>query len=482
MRSFARFLLPACLAPWLGSCYFLLDYNDLQGGAVDNGIGGGPPGCPADCDDHDPCTTDSCDESSDTPECAHTATEGLALDGFEATLSSEHHVRVSLVGSGQLFYLAALEVNADTPKVSLYRLASDGEALEAVSPDLGLDGLPVSNVGLAVEELPLGEVALHGFLATKGRTAGAPVRVIHVESKAGKITNNIAGVSYRADNPSVFPQALAMGDKIVGAWIQADGTIAVHNVGAAKTDTFGIASLPATTLSLLSTADNQPAVMFTAQAESKAALGTYVETSGQNRARLPECEMRPGDYLSSTVIGTQIPGVWLANITRAGDDYLASGNGTLVCGNNACTPVAEDCKTATASNGVREVAGATVRFDGDPPGIVYSVLALPQIAAKADDATIIEAKLSLALGRVDFSTPGKADSTTIGGDVDKGGLEQIAQNDTTEAAGFAGPDWPAVSILPTRQVAVAWIQPNAAFDGTELHVQRYKMCLPSRTP
>jgi hypothetical protein len=36
-----------------------------------------------------------------------------------------------------------------------------------------------------------------------------------------------------------------------------------------------------------------------------------------------------------------------------------------------------------------------------------------------------------------------------------------------------------VSILPTRQVAVAWIQPNAAFDGTELHVQRYKMCLPS---
>jgi hypothetical protein len=55
---------------------------------------------------------------------------------------------------------------------------------------------------------------------------------------------------------------------------------------------------------------------------------------------------------------------------------------------------------------------------------------------------------------------------------------EIAHHDTSEALAFAGPDWPAVSILPTEQVAVAWIQPNAAADGTELHVQRYKMCLP----
>jgi hypothetical protein len=56
---------------------------------------------------------------------------------------------------------------------------------------------------------------------------------------------------------------------------------------------------------------------------------------------------------------------------------------------------------------------------------------------------------------------------------------EIAHNDTSQAQAFAGPDWPAVSILPTEQVAVAWIQPNAAADGTELHVQRYKMCLPT---
>jgi len=53
------------------------------------------------------------------------------------------------------------------------------------------------------------------------------------------------------------------------------------------------------------------------------------------------------------------------------------------------------------------------------------------------------------------------------------------ENENEEALGFAGPDWPAVAILPTKQVAVARIQPNPSADGTELHVQRYKMCLPA---
>jgi hypothetical protein len=35
-----------------------------------------------------------------------------------------------------------------------------------------------------------------------------------------------------------------------------------------------------------------------------------------------------------------------------------------------------------------------------------------------------------------------------------------------------------VAILQSQRVAVAWIQPNATADGSELRVQRYKMCLP----
>ena len=95
----------------------------------------------------------------------------------------------------------------------------------------------------------------------------------------------------------------------------------------------------------------------------------------------------------------------------------------------------------------------------------------PADPAKLDDPTTVEGKLSLTFGRVDLSTPEKAESTTIGGD--ENGFVQIAHHDTAEALGFAGPDWPAVGILPTHQVAVSWIQPSAAGDGTELHVQRY---------
>ncbi len=488
MPRFFRYLLPLCLSPLLASCVFLLNYDDLQSGgpAQTGGAGGAATGgveagassssC-GDCNDHDACTVDTCDETGATPTCRHEPTEGLKLDGFETSLSADRFVRVSLVASGQLFYLATLRVDKDVPRISLHRLASDGTELEALGTDLKLEGTPVSNVGLAVEELTLGDVALHGFLAAKPKLGNLAPRVYHLVNHADTTTSNLVGMSYKADNDTVFPQALSMGGKIVGAWVQSDGTIAVHDVGGVRTDTFGATTLPATTLSLLSTADDKPAVMFTAQ-NGTTAIGTYVETSGQNRARLAECETRAGQYLSSSAIGTQVPGLWLATITRFGTDYLTSGSGTVVCGNNACTAAAEDCAKAKPSNGIRDIAGAAVHFATDDPGILYSVVAIPQIALKADDPATVEAKLSLALSRADVSAPSKTTSTTIGGDVDTGLLE-IAHNDASQADGFAGPDWPAVGILPSQQVAVAWIQPATAGAGSELHVQRYKMCLPA---
>jgi hypothetical protein len=496
MARWSRLVLPICAAPLLGSCYFLLDYQDLQsdpgqvattgggeGGGASTSAGtggesdvtaGGASAC-GDCDDHDPCTVDTCDASGAAPKCVNTAQQGLALDGVDETHAADQHIRVSLVGSGQLFYLAEMEIDKDTPKVALYRLGTNDAALEAIGTDLTLDGNPVSNVGLAVEELAAGEVALHGFVATKLRVAAAMPRVFHVVNRNGKTTSNVVGATFRDDDVTArthaFPQALAINNKVVGAWIQADGTIAVHNVGTAKTDTFGT-NLKASTLSLLSTADNMPAVMFTAQtAADSGAVGTYVETSGQNRAKVPECETRPGAYLSSAAIATQIPGLWLANITRYGTDYLGNGNASLVCGTGTCTVVPEDCKQATLGNAVRDVSGASVHFDNDKAGVVYLVLASPQVVPPQAGATAFEARLNLGLGRVDFSI--KDDKGTPVGD-----SQVIASNDTTEAAAFAGPDWPAVAILPSQKVAVAWIQPNSTFSGTELRVQRYKMCLP----
>jgi len=480
--------LPLLIAPFLASCVFLLDYDDLQNGtslsasgAPSTGAGGEAGSASAscgDCDDLDPCTTDSCDQTGDAPACVHEPSVGLALDGLDVTLPADYHARVSVVASGKFFYFATLLVNDNTPQIALYRLASDGTELEPLGADTTLEGVPVSNVGLAVEELALGEVAVHGFLAAKPRLGNLPARVFHLVNNGDQLMTNLVGTSYLEGHETIFPQALNIGGDIVGAWIQADGTIAVHGIGSARTDTFGAANLPATTLSLLSTAEDKPAVMFTAQTTPGNAIGTYVETAGQNRAALAECETRPGDYLSSSVISTQIPGVWLTNVTRYGEDYLTSGGGGVACTKGTCTSLPEDCAKATPSNGVRNVAGATLHFPTDDPGIVYSVLAVPQVTVKDDDATVAEGRLSLALSSVDFSTPGKPESTNIGGDVQTG-LLRIAHNDTSPELAFAGPDWPAVAILPTEQVAVAWIQPSATATGTDLHIQRYQMCLPS---
>ncbi|RYZ01771.1 MAG: hypothetical protein EOO73_34385 [Myxococcales bacterium] len=469
-------------APLLASCIFLLDYDELQGspastggtagaptspgGASSGGAGGAAPSC-GDCNDDDPCTIDTCLAlPGEEPECQHAPTEGLKLDGFETSLRAEQHVRVALIGSGKLFYLSALEVNDGVPQVSLYRFADDGAELEPIAANLRLEGVPVSNVGLATEEVAAGQVALHGFVAVKAKLNESATRVLHLECRDDAVTSKLVGLSYRSDNPTLFPQALAMGGEIVGAWIQEDGTIAVHEVGAGRTETFGEASLPATTLSLLSTREQRPAVLFTAQAD-EAPLGSWVETLGGQRTQLEECLNEPGAYLSSSVIATQLPGIWLANVTRTGDDYLTTAGGTIVCGAD-CAAVPNDCDPDAAPSGIRNVAGATVHFDADEAGIVYSVVAVPQLAPRADGSGL-EAKLAVALGWADFSSdPVKTR--------DVGSLE-VAKSDASAESGFAGPDWPAVAILPGRRAAVAWIAPDSEGNGTELHVQRYKMCL-----
>lgn len=483
----AAWLLPLCSAPLLASCIFLLDYDELKSGngnvapggaggetagAAGESVGGAGPTC-GDCNDGDPCTIDTCDALGDAPTCRHQATEGLKLDGFQAVLSAEQHLRVALVGSGQLFYLSSLETNDDVAKLSLFQLAADGTELEPLGTDLRLDGTPISNIGLAVEELAAGQVALHGYVATEAKLAPDAVRVQHLERRDGKVTSNLVGVSYRADNPTLFPQALAMGGKVVGAWIQADGTIAVHTVGAAKTEVLGDPMLPASTLSLLSTNRDEPAVLFTAQAKANVPLGTFVATASGAPVQLPECQTGGGSYLSSSVIGTQVPGLWLANVTRVGSDYLTTGGGTVACNANACITVPEDCTEHPPENALRNVAGATVHFDADAAGIVYSVLAVPQIAPKSDGSGV-EARLSLALGRADFNAD-PVENTPIGGDTN--GFSVVARNDTDETRGFIGPDWPAVAILPGQRAAVAWIGPAASGIGTELHVERYKMCV-----
>jgi hypothetical protein len=487
------FLTALGAAPLLASCMFILDYDELQGGeplgpsggapgeagATSGGAAGAPVAECGECDDLDPCTIDTCDETGDTPRCLHEGVEGLQPDGFDATLSADLFLRVSIAAGAQSFYVSALEANAGASEVNVYRLAAEGTELEPLQrvSELELGAGILSNAGLAVEPLPLGAEALHGFVGVVPKLGDQP-RVFHFMSQDGETTSSLAGASYKP-TATTFPQALSVGGKIVAAWLQADGTIAVHDAAGERAQTYGSTSLPATSVALLSTEGDEPAVMFTAQAEAEAPLGTYVETAGQNRARVAECETRPGSYVSAGVISTQLPGVWLASITRAGDEYLTTGSATLACGANACTAIPEECEEGPPGNSVRNVAGATVDLPSDEAGIVYSVLAVPRLELSNTDPPVVEGRLSVVLGRAQFSGAGSVESTTIGGDPARAGLMEIARSETDEERGFAGPDWPAVGLLPTRQAVVAWIQPDANSEGANLHIRRYRMCLPA---
>jgi len=502
MRLNARLWTTVAAAPLLASCMFLLDFDELQldkdkdkaaGGASPGGAGGtggtggtsvseagtgqGGDDC-GDCDDSDPCTIDTCSAAGGAPGCLHEPFEGLALDGFETTLEAESFGRPTLVAGSNFFYLAALDVTSvgreKVPEITLYRLDSESDELETVGKfsDLPLGGKIASSAALAIE--PTLGIALHAFVGvTTGLVAERP-RVAHLVYINRKATANpILGSSYNTNNFWVPPQALAIGNSVKGAWLQEDGTMAVHDLATNSSTTFGDVALPATTLALLSTATDEPALLFTAEAGGLA-LGSYVETGGQNRSPVVECQPANGNYVSSAAIDTQISGIWLASITKGGDDYLTTGGATLVCLSNACTSQTETCKADDLGNSVRNVAGATVRFETDDPGIFYSVVTVPSLQAKPDSQTELEAALSVALARFDFSPGAGGKSTPIGAtDV------ELARMDTDAALAFGGPDWPSVAILPTGKVALAWIQPTPEGSANELHFQRYKMCLPA---
>ncbi len=490
MRHVFHSALAVSTLPLLASCAFLLDFDKLQSGPTEgdagaptlsvggNGSAGraGMGDACGDCDDSDPCTLDTCDEAGAVPSCQHQVQPGLALDGFDTTLTANEHGRATLVSGTNAFYLSVLETQLagqePIPEVTLYQLDSDAVELETLAKlsNLPLTGLAASSAGLAVDET-LGGLTLHAFVAVQPATVAETTRVLHLTHRNGNTTAKIVGTSYSTANPWVSPQALKIGNSVTGAWIQEDGTIAVHGLLGGATTTFGAVTLPATTFALLSTADDQPAVLFTAEAAGSA-LGTYLETSGRNRSSVIECQRAEGAYLSSTVIGTGIPGVWIGNITKAGADYLTTSGTTIVCGANSCTSKSGACTADDLASGVRNVAGATVRFDADPPGVVYSVAALPQLQAKAEPPDELEAVLNVALTRADFS-PNAPDGATGVGEV----LE-LARMDSGESLNFGGPDWPAVAILPTGTVAIAWSQPQPGGVGSELHLQRYKMCLP----
>jgi len=479
------FSLSLLVAPALVACSFLIDFNDLQGGkkvVPDAGTeagteagAGGATGCDAaSCDDQDPCTLDSCDRAA-SDGCKHELTPGLGLEKSWAPIVADTQYRVTLTAGSDAFYFASFFVNGKQADVNLFRLGvadDDYESLRKLSAFPAITGVPVSVAGLAVDTGGVLGETLHALVAVKGSAADAQVWEITANTARQFGVPAQVGDTYGQASSFNYPVARALNGSVHGAWINADGTITVLYPAPLHTKkTFGSATTPASTLTLIGTDDNLPAVLFSGPKN-----GVYVETAGKNRSAMPECQTAAGSYLSMTAAA--VPGhngVWLSSWTKFGDSFLTTETHAVLCTQGACLPdTVSACKPADSANDQRDSALESVHLAGDAAEVSYTVGLSPALSVDPGGATTT-ASLTAILAKVTKPLDKSGTFEVVG-------LPTSVASQPAAAPDYRGPDFAAVAIIPGQpaKVAVAWIQPGPGSSTfNEMHLQRYRMCLPA---
>ena len=495
-----RSLLACSVVPLLGACSFLLDFNGLQGGkkpsaeagagsggnAGDAGsdgnlttageAGAGGAACDlAACDDADPCTVDTCDASAKDG-CAHTLAPGLGLEKSFDPILADTQIRVTMTAGSDAFYFSNLSINGTTPDVELFRLGEDDDnyaSLKKLSSFAAFAGAPVSVAGLAVDTSgALGET-LNGFVAVNDAKGVPAVYRITADSKQQFAVPTKVGDSYDSSFVLNYPVARALNGSVHGAWINADGTISVLSPSTATLQKFGVGAPAAGTLTLFGTDTNQPAVVYSGKTS-----GVLLETAGSNRTAMPECQTAAGGYLTMTSTGLAgHNGVWFSDWTK----YTSGTAGTLtneghlvVCVNGGCVPdTTAKCKAGDDDNLERNVVLESVHVPGDPAEQSYLISVVPLLDRGADAGTTTASLLG-TVTELESPLEKTGTSSAVGSPLTI--ASQVATSDA-----LRGPDYPAVAVIAGAQVkvAVAWIQPPASGSGPdELHLQRYRLCLP----
>lgn len=487
-------LLSLGLVPTLAACSLLLDFNKLQGGhraSPDAGTGGsiasagsagatsgaGEAGATgacdtAQCDDQDPCTIDHCDAAS-ALRCTHTYSAGLGLEKDWPPIVADAAYRVTLTAGSDAFYFSTFSQTAGASDVEIFRLGENDDAytsLKKLSSVAVITGQPASVAGLAVDTSgALGE-RLHALVAVKGVGGNIGVWQLIADAKGQFAVPTKVGDSYSDALPYNYPVARSLNGAVNGAWINADGSISVLPAGAATPKAFGSPSLAASTLTLVGTDANQPAVVFSGKTN-----GVYLETAGGNRAPMPECQTAAGGYQSMGAMALAgHNGVWFASWTKYGAGFLTTETHVLVCANGGCLPdTTTACKASDARNDQRNSVNEDVHVPGDPAEQSYGVIVSPGVSSSADGGPL-SASIVALLVRLTSPLDKSGTSTAIGDPL-------TLSSQATAAPDFAGPDLPALAVLPGTQVkvAISWIQPAAGGSGgEELHLQRYRLCPP----
>ena len=449
-----------------------------KGGAAGTGgssANGGAAECPTECFHDDPCLVDGCNSDGS---CKTDHVLGLSLDGVDETIASDHQFRVTMVGGDDAFFLSSLTATGDKPEVTFYRLDATAPDVMPIATIGGLaingTGAPASAAGLAYQPV-LGLV--HAYVALTDRV-GMAARVWHLvlgtqgtspkPMPVGALTDG-----YFTGSPYNYPAALFTANQPYAAWINADQTIGLSD-GSGTPPQLLAAGGKATTLALFSSADGQPGVLY-----STAGGGVFAERPGVTPFALDECQPAAGDYLSISATSATLPGLWLGGWTKFGaasgtdPGYLTTNGRAFGCSADGCGNDMSACPGDSDNNLVRNPASVIAHRPGDPPGLMQLVQAAPLLVADGDQ---VGAQLFLIQESANFDTKGPATDPAI-----ENIAPPIALNSqpTSEAAGFQGPDWPAVAFVSPDKFAVAWTQPSVTQGGPdELRLQRYKMCLP----
>jgi hypothetical protein len=424
---------------------------------------GGDPDC-GNCDDLDPCTTDGCEVVDGEPTCQHQAVVGLALDGIDETYVADDHVRVTMVGGPDAFYFSDFGEFDGERDLLLFRLGADeGESELATSFaafELTGAGQPVSAAGLAVDD-SIG-LRVHAFVGSEN-TVMPGARAWHLILQGEALTPLQplpVGDDYATHIPTNYPVAINIDGAIYGAWITAAQSIELSGVSAINPVL--ATGLQPTTLTLMATSDDRPAVLYTGTGS-----GAYVETAD---ASFPvnECQANDGAYFSSTATWIGLPGAYVGSWTKAADEFLTHESKLVLCGPGECVSDAT-CEGGNSDIVARNIVATSAKLPGDPAGVVHYAQATPFLTQGAEPDSV-DAGLLLQLLRIDFGDDPLVDETST---TEIGPALQIARAASDDT--HAGPDWPAIAYVAPDKVAVAWLQPGA--DGDELRVQRYQMCL-----
>lgn len=471
-----------CVAGFLSSCAFLLDFDELQtetgkdasvggsagssggsagisGNAGTAGTGGDAaadagPECAtaAECDDGDAFTTDSCDKNV----CKYQPFGKLIEDGFSIDSSVPHAQRVTAAAGPGRFYISVhrshLPSTTYATAVTTFAAdtagASDTLSLDTLfpSPEGGQPPMPISAAGLLADA-----AGVHAFFATNPLGKIDPqVWYVQLDTKAKPLAApKMISKDYDLLSTKRYPAPERVGSDVVAYWVGSFGKLLI----AGPTKDLGVFPEDVQ-FAMPVVGSTQPRAFFLKNQDDK----SFYYKIGSQGGALQDCTKTGGTSWGSIVATSPLPGVAVVGYSSKLLGNSVSEVRLVVCDDSTCS-LTDKCELDTATTDGRNPAVASTVASGTPKSGVR--VRFTSVLPVASDT---KGDLALILSFFDFGSAGE-----------NGGAYPLVLVASKNGPKSETPDYPAVAILDDR-ILVAWI--DGATGAEQLHVRRYKLAPP----